>query len=660
MKSFFIAILSFVVSQHAVAQTDNQRIDDEWVHLHYTKREVMIPMRDGVRLFTSIYEPIDHSVGHPVLMYRSCYGCAPYGEDQWDDFSRPTWARYAKDQYILVFQDVRGKNMSEGTFEDLRPFIVDKRKKKQTDEASDTYDTVDWLIKNTNSNERVGVFGISYPGFYAMMAGLSGHPAVKAVSPQAPVTDWFRGDDTHHNGAFFALDMFSFEFWFEHINKASFWQTYQPDAGQVNPTDIVRTDVYNEYLKLGAVSNMTRLLGDSCKFWNDMVDHPDLDQWWEERNIAYHCQDVKPAVIVVGGLFDAEDCFGAFTTYNAIRCQSPQTELYLVEGPWSHGEWSRGAMGYLGDIWFGDEANMYYYIDNIEYPFFSYYLNGKGEKPKPGARVFQTGENQWKYYPQGWVTETRRTPFYLQHDGGIGLPEYSDQPTTYLSDPQRPVPFMGRALTNRPATYMTADQRFASERPDVAVFVSDELTEPLVLDGSVEADLQVSISGTDCDFIVKLIDVYPDDYQYPREVYQFVSEKERTRFHPLMAGYQMLVRWEVMRGKYRNCMQIDSVAFHTTKSSDMKNYQFHPNQPEPFTPGMPTNVKFRLPDVAHTFMPGHRLMVQIQSSCFPLIDRNPQTFCNIYKCGQDAFQPCTVQILHSKDYPSRIWLPVSN
>ena len=332
MKTFFLFVFTLLFPFCADAQDAVENMDSAWVRQHYSKREVMIPMRDGVRLFTAVYEPKDKSVGHPVLIYRSCYGSGPYGEQEFMDLWRPTWSKYASDQYILVFQDVRGKNMSEGTFEDLRPFIVDKRGKSQIDEASDTYDTVDWLVKNTHSNERVGVFGISYPGFYAMMAGLSGHPAVKAVSPQAPVTDWYRGDDTHHNGALFVLDMFPFEFWFEHVNKSSFWNTYQIDPNQVNPTDVVHTDVYNDYLKLGTVRNMTRLLGDSCKFWNDMLAHPDLDPWWEERNVAYYCQDVKPAVMVVGGLFDAEDCFGAFTTYNAIRRQSPQTDLYLV-GP---------------------------------------------------------------------------------------------------------------------------------------------------------------------------------------------------------------------------------------------------------------------------------------------------------------------------------------
>ena len=339
----------------------------------YDKREVMIPMRDGVRLFTSIYEPKDKSVAHPILMNRTPYGSGPYGEKLMD-LSRPAWKPYSDAGYIIVFQDVRGKNASEGTFEDLRPFIVDKQGPSAIDEASDTYDTVEWLTHHTHNNGCVGVFGISYPGFYSTMAGLCGHPAVKAVSPQAPVTDWFRGDDTHHNGALFPLDMFSFEYWFEHVNSPAFWNGDYDMSRHIDPTDIIHHDAYTDYLDRGSIRNFTRLLGDSCRFWTDMVAHPDLDAWWEERNVAYHCQEMAPAVLVVGGLFDAEDCFGAFTTYRAIQRQSPQTELYFVEGPWSHGEWSRGASGHLGDIWFGNDANYDYYLKNIEVPFFRYYL----------------------------------------------------------------------------------------------------------------------------------------------------------------------------------------------------------------------------------------------------------------------------------------------
>lgn len=560
------------------------------------------------------------------------------------------------DKYILVFQDVRGKNMSEGVYEDIRPYISDKQSNVDIDEASDTYDTAEWLLHNTNNNGNMGVFGISYPGFYSTMAALSDHPAIKAVSPQAPVTDWFRGDDTHHNGALFLLDMFGFEFWFEHINKPNFWNNYSIDPKQVNPTDIVHTDVYNDYLSMGPVRNFTRLMGDSCKFWKDMTKHPDIDQWWEERNVAYHCKEIKPAVMVVGGLFDAEDCYGAFTTYNAIRRQSPNTEVYLIEGPWAHGTWSRGARGYLGDIWFGNETNMDYYLQYFEYPFFSYYLNNKrGMKPVSKAVVFQTGENQWKGYLDGWESDRKKKAFYLRPDGTIGDEIFLEETTTYISDPDNPVPFMGTPQTRRPEGYMTSDQRFAATRQDVAVFTSPTLTSPIVLDGNVTAELGVQISNTDCDFIVKLIDVFPEDFDYPDEIHKSMGHGYDR---PIMSGYQMLVRTEVMRGKYRNCMDIDSIAFNSTTHAEMNGYRFNPTNPEPFVPGKPETLTITLPDIAHTFMPGHKMMVQIQSSCFPLIDRNPQTFCNIYECGEDAFQKCTVNILHTKEHPTRIWLPI--
>ncbi len=641
----------------AATQTDafNTVVDSLWVRQHYNKREVMIPMRDGVRLFTVIYEPKNHEVCHPILMNRTCYGVGPYG-DEWIRLERPTWALYAQDEYILVFQDVRGKNFSEGVFEDLRPFITDKKTVNDIDEASDTYDTVEWLINNTCSNNRVGVFGISYPGFYATAAALAKHPAIKAVSPQAPVTDWYRGDDTHHNGALFILDMFDFSYWFQFINNAHLWKGEYHLLPTDNPTEIVKTDAYSDYLKMGPVRNFTALLGDSCKFWSDMVKHPDIDQWWEERNIAYHCKEIKPAVMVVGGLFDAEDCYGAFTTYNAIKRQSPDTELLLVEGPWSHGTWSRGADGSLGDIWFGKEADMFYYLENIEFPFFSYYLNNKGEKPMTGALVWQTGENKWIEYEKGWESDCSKTPFYLQHGGGLGNLMPSDSTTDYVSDPMHPVPFIGFPVRNRPTSYMTADQRFAQNRTDVATFTTPTLDKPIAVDGAVEAELFVQISSTDADFIVKLIDVFPDDFEYSDEI----NYSDRwTRNHAIMAGYQMLVRMEVMRGKYRECMELDSIAFNATSHDALRQYEFNPSKPMPFVPQQTTKVRIKLPDVAHTFMPGHKMMVQIQSSCFPLIDRNPQKFCNIYECEENDFQKATVRILHSKDNPSRIWLPIN-
>lgn len=642
MKAFrFILIaLTVVFAMPTMAQVQDS-ITSDWFKANYQKREVMITMRDGVKLFTSIYEPKDKSVKHPTLMTRTCYSAAPYGEDnygrQWLS-SR----EYVRRGYILVTQDVRGKNKSDGEFEDLRPFIENKKpvSKKQygkvstalTDEASDTYDTVEWLINNTNSNGCVGVYGISYPGFYSTMAALSGHPALKAVSPQAPVTDWFRGDDAHHNGAFFCWDMFKFQYWFEYLNNAKKSREELMPMMRNMPS-INHSDAYTDYLKIGAVKNLTTLFGDSVSMWNNVINHPDLDDYWESHNVVYHLKNVKPAIMVVGGLFDAEDCYGAFQTYKTICQNSPETETYFVEGPWAHGLWSRGQRQFFGDIYFGDEITSEYYNANIELPFFEYYLNGKGEKPQPGARVFDTGSLQWHYFPKGWPGNFTSQPFYLQANGTISQQKPATQgELTYTSDPTYPVPYTMLPGTGRTTTYMLDDQRFAARRPDVLTFTTPVLTEPLQLSGEVSAELQVSLTTTDADFVVKIIDVFPDDFSYPREYYQQANKQQSA----VMAGYQMLVRGEVMRGKYRNDFA----------------------KPEPFVPGQTTTVKFTMPDVSHTFMPGHKLMIQVQSSWFPLVDRNPQQFCNIYKCDDGDFIKSDITIHCSPQAASCIWLPV--
>ena len=626
-------------------QADNDTITREWVRNHYDKREVKIMMRDGVKLHTVIYEPKDRSVKHPILMERTCYSSAPYGEEYfW--LERFTFNEFVRHNYIIVFQDVRGKNMSEGEFEDIRPFVEGKKRPKYNkkgevvmprqvpiDEASDAYDTAEWLIHNTWSNGSIGVHGISYPGFYATMAALSGHPAIKAVSPQAPVTDWFRGDDAHHNGAMCLLDMFSFEYWFEYQNVGAYANArygFEPMPELApDPSDIVRNDVYTDYLKMGAIKNFTALLGDSVKAWNNVIAHPNLDQWWEDRNVLYHVKNAKAAIMVVGGLFDAEDCYGAFATYKQLKKEATNAEVFLVEGPWFHGGWSRGARPFFGHVYFGDEQSSSYYIRNIEYPFFAYYLEGKGEKPA-ATRVYDSGSLQWRTYDEGWceVTPKEKKPYFLTENGLMAHQVRSIQePVRYVSDPARPVPYAMEPGGSRTTTYMLDDQRFASTRTDVAVFDGGVLTDTVQLLGDIEVELEVSINTTDADFIVKLIDVFPEDFAYPASVYG-----ERRRDNYPMSGYQMLVRGDVMRGKYRNSF----------------------SAPEPFTPNEKAKVKFRLTDVAHTFLPGHRMMVQVQSTWFPLIDRNPQKFCNIYECDNSDFQKAEITI-----YPdSKIWLPV--
>lgn len=351
----------------------------------------MIPMRDGIKLYTAVYEPKDNSRQHPILMHRSPYSCSPYGEG-FDRHFRTNLKNYIEHRYIIVFQDVRGRHKSEGIFIQVRPLNKNKKgkkDKKNIDEATDTYDTIEWLIHNTYNNGNVGTWGISYDGFYATMTASSNHPALKAVSPQAPVTDWFRGDDRHHNGAFTLLQTTNFLPRLEgrHIGK-----------GVMN--QIVKNDVYTDFLTLGTFKNVDDLVRDTTQtLWNDIKNHPDFDDFWKERDARTSCYNLKPAILVVGGLYDSEDCYGAWNLYKAIKEQSPDTDLYLTFGPWWHGAWTvRGFQGF-GNLYFGKSTSAYY-MDNIEYPFFRYFLEGKGEKPKHKVNIFHTGENEWKTYDE--------------------------------------------------------------------------------------------------------------------------------------------------------------------------------------------------------------------------------------------------------------------
>ncbi|SEM18846.1 hypothetical protein SAMN04488505_103617 [Chitinophaga rupis] len=604
--------------------------DSLWVYEHYTKKEVYIPMRDGKRLFASVYLPKDNSEKHPVLMTRTPYSCAPYGEDKFRPFWKSYVLQYMKEGYIFVIEDVRGRWMSEGTFMDVRPFNPNKKGKNDIDEASDTYDTIDWLVKNlANNNGKVGVFGISYPGFYSTMAALSGHPALKAVSPQAPVTDWFQGDDFHHNGAFFVMDGFSF--------YTSFGKP-RPQPTTVEPTDFdyYTHDNYKFYLETGSLKNLARLMGDSIAFWKDLYAHPNLDEWWKARNIRTHLKNVQPAMLEVGGVFDAEDCFGAWNTYKAIEKQSTGTNNRIVMGPWYHGQWASKDGTHLGNVQF-DSNTAEWYQQNVEIPFFNYYLKNKGAEPKIAeATIFFTGENQWKQLPQWPPAGMQAQPIFLQANGRLAFtkPASANSFSEYVSDPAKPVPYTEDVHFSRTINYMTDDQRFAARRPDVLVFETDSLTEDVTLAGPLQADLVVSTTGTDADFVVKLIDVFPDDFKYEESA---ASEHRRvpSSTYP-MGGYQMLVRGEIMRGKFRNSFE----------------------KPEPFEPGKPTPVKFSMPDVAHTFKKGHKIMVQVQSSWFPLVDRNPQKFTNIYTCDDKDFQKATIRIYHDAEHASSVQLPV--
>lgn len=606
----------------------------EWLSQNYTQREVEIDMRDGIRLHTAIFEPTDEGQ-HPILMLRTCYG-VPYKQTEKvtavDYLAQQSLAEYTRNHYILVFQDVRGKNASEGTFVDQRPYIPKKKNKKQVDEASDTYDTAEWLIRNTKNNGNMGVWGISYPGFYATMAALSGHPAIKAVSPQAPSIDWFVGDDAHHGGALCLMDMFNFSWWFQYANTLDVRTGKQSASQMLRPDKDIQGDVYQAFLQQGALHNISDLMGDSVSMWNDNVKHPDLDDFWRARTVTNHLIHIRPAVLVVGGMFDAEDCYGPLATYRAIHRQSPATELYLVEGPWAHGAWAGGAGTAFGQLYLGNQTTSEYYLKEIEYPFFAYYLEGKGEKPSYGAKVFHTGENRWHDYQHGWAMVQRGTAFFLQPGGILNCVEPTGTgKTAYISDPQHPVPYFQLAQTRRDNTYMTGDQRFASQRPDVATFCTHELTDTLRLGGPIKADLYVSLSTTDADFIVKVIDVYPDNFNYADNI-----RKEMPKNPNTMAGYQMLIRQEILRGRYREGF----------------------DKPRAFKPDEITHVPIQMNDVAHTLLPGHKLMIQVQSTCFPLFDRNPQQFVNIYQCADEDYIPSDITLYHQPGAASCVWLPI--
>ena len=609
-----------------------QEVDSAWFANNYTKKEIMIPMRDGIKLFTSIYVPNSTSEKHPFLMTRTPYTSSPYGEKVYRPFYQNHYKEYLKEGYIMVVQDVRGRWMSEGEFVDVRPFNKNKKTNNDIDEASDTYDTIDWLVKNINNNNgNVGVFGISYPGFYSTEAALSNHPALKAVSPQAPVTDWFVGDDFHHNGAFMLMDGFSFYRNFGRPRPT-------PTTTQTpNALKFESTDNYKLFLQTGAISNFTKkYMGDSIKFWNDLMNHPNYDAWWKARDARTGLYNVKPAMLVVGGLFDAEDCWGAWNTYKAIEKQSINTNNKIVMGPWFHGQWAgRGSDGsFLGNVQFESPTSTYY-AENFEIPFFNYYLKGKGTTSKIAeANIFFSGENKWRQFDQ-WPPASSNSQVYALQKGGVLSTTVSKKTAAtsydeYISDPAKPVPYTEDIHFGRTREYMTDDQRFASRRTDVLVFQTETLEKDIIVAGELIADLMVSISTTDADFVVKLIDVFPDDFKDQNELPTAKNTIVKT---VPMAGYQMLVRGEIMRGKFRNSLE----------------------KPQPFVANKPTQVKYALPDIAHTFKKGHKIMVQIQSSWFPLVDRNPQQFMDIYKAKDADFKKATIKVYHND---SKIILPV--
>ena len=627
MKKFFLLMASLVPLFLWAQGKSGEKAQPDSVELRlrqiYDKREVMIPMRDGVRLFTAIYEPKDRSRKHPILMMRTPYSCEPYG-DKFNRDLRSESNLYVKNNYILVYQDVRGRYKSEGEFVQVRPLNPEAKTGKGIDEATDTYDTIDWLLHNTYNNGNVGTWGISYDGFYATMTASSRHPALKAVSPQGPVTDWFRGDDRHHNGAFTFLQT---------TNFLPALEGRHQEKGIMR--EIVKNDVYTDFLALGTFKDADALVNDTTQtLWNMIKTHPNFDEFWQTRDARRSCKDLQPAILVVGGLFDSEDCYGAWNLYKAIREQSPATNLYLAFGPWWHGGWKRADFQGFGNMYFGGSPSDFY-LREIEYPFFRRYLEGEGEGPAHRVSVFHTGKNEWEFGDAWPLRSVREVPIYLHEGGRISgeAPSETASFTEYISDMSRPVPYTANPTRYRTKEYMIDDQRFATARPDVITFVSDTLTDSLTLAGPIEVELQVAIGSTDADFMVKLIDVFPENYTYPEEARKYVADPR----YP-MSGYQLMVRGELFRGRYREGF----------------------DSPKAFTPDSITPVKYTLYDVAHTFLPGHRLMIQVQSSWFPIIDRNPQKFIDTYHCSVEDFEMrMPVKVYHQKDAASRIVVRVA-
>lgn len=630
-----LVLLILVCGSAAFAQAPQAQTElAEYIRANFTKREVMVPVRDGIRLFTTIYEPKDRSQKYPILLNRTPYSVQPYGPDRFRTTLGPN-PLFAREGYIFVYQDVRGRWMSEGEFENARPDIANT-KPSEIDESTDTYDTIEWLLKNVeNNNGRVGTFGISYPGFYVSAGMIDSHPALKACSPQAPVSAWFHGDDMHHNGALFLAQNFAF-----------FTNFGQPRPRPVSDNSYLTqwkgpqvVDAYNYFLNVGGLKEVAdeyeKNLGMRIKFWDEMMSHPNYDDWWKERNILYKLRNVKCAVMTVGGWYDNENLYGALKVYEHVERLNPGTYNVLVMGPWDHGGWSRADGDWLGTAYFKQKTGEHY-RRNIELPFFDHFLKGKGSVEQIGeVNAFDTGAHIWRTFGTYGPAAAKNTSLYLAGNGGLSF----DVPAVgghdeYISDPAKPVPYTQKITRNYPRDYMTEDQRFASGRPDVLVYQTQPLDRDITVAGDIRPTLFVSSSATDSDFIVKLIDVHPGDFRFPSGVSP-PQNSAWTVFQP--GGYQMLLRGEPMPARFRNSFE----------------------RPEPLVPNRPTRLEFVMPGVAHTFKKGHRIMVHIQSTWFPLVARNPQKFMPNYKLGTKAdFQRATQRVHFGGRTPSAVVLPL--
>lgn len=570
---------------------------------HYNKQEVEITMRDGVKLHTTIYSPKDTSREYPIIMQRTPYSSRPYGEDMFRSKIGPN-EYLMREGNIIVYQDVRGRWMSEGTYDNMRPFKPNKTG-DEIDEASDTYDTIDWLVNNVqNNNGRVGVWGISYPGFYSTYSLLSQHPALKAVSPQAPIGDFFF-DDFHHNGAYMLSYWRATALFGHEKDKPTSEAWYElPELGT--------QDQYQFFLDAGPLSNLDQYYKEDNVFWQQLKEHPNYDEFWQSRGIIQHLKDgIKPAVMVVGGWFDAEDLYGPLETYKTIERNNDNFNI-IVMGPWSHGDWARTSKRQaVGNVYFGDDISETFQKET-ERTFFNHFLKGEadGSVALPEAYMYDTGLRTWESYEAWPPKNVREKRFYLGDDQKLSESPWKGE-VSFVSDPKKPVPYSEDIkMVFTPRKYMTDDQRFAARRPDVLVYETGVLEEDMNLAGEIMAYLKVATTGTAGDWVVKVIDVFPPD----------AEDYEETPDHLKMSNYHMMVRSEVIRGRFRNSFE----------------------NPEPFEPNKKTDVTFQLQDINHTFKKGHKLQIQVQSTWFPLIDLNPQTYVpNIFEAKEEDFQKQT-------------------
>lgn len=623
-----VAVSAIALERPTRAQTPTVDERAEFIRANYSKSEVRIPMRDGVELFTSIYVPNspDPSVKYPILLSRTPYSVAPYGVSQYKTRLGPC-IDFERNRYIFVFQDVRGRYMSQGEFLNMRPHIENKSTRDQVDESSDTFDTIDWLIKSLpQSNGRVGQWGISYPGFYSSAGAIDSHPALAAVSPQAPIADWFF-DDFHRNGAFVLPMGFNF--------FSSFGKPRPQPTTQNNPSFAFPTrDGYQFFLDLGPLSNVDRkYFHDEIGFWNDLEAHPNYDDFWTDRNILPHLKNIKAAVLTVGGWYDTEDLYGPLATYRSIEKQNPSIKNYLVMGPWSHGQWASDEGRKLGQAEFGF-ATSTWYQQNVLVPFFEKNLRGVRFNDPAEITVFETGANRWRQFDAWPPKSVTPSILYFGANGQLvpEVPTENEGGDSFVSDPKKPVPYTTEITTAWAKEYVTEDQRFASWRPDVLVYRSEILTQPMTLAGAVESKLWVTSTETDADWIVKVIDEFPGDVPGSTAPRQPATVKE-----VVVSGRQELVRAGVIRGRFRNSFAA----------------------PQAMQPGKPTEIVLNLEDIFHTFPAGHRIMIHVQSSWFPFIDRNPQRFVkNIFDAKEEDFVKATHTVLRDANHPSFVQLPV--